>query len=159
MLYCVYRQVYCAIMSSNGRTISVELPEPIFRRLRHIAEVTHRSVEEVLATTVDAALPQTSGVPAEVADDLAALSLFSDTALWTATEIRLSPDQQQRLNQLTADGKARRLTDAEVAELNQLIDAYDRAVLRRAKALAILAQRGYDISSRSELPAHMDERG
>ena len=56
-------------MTDNGQTVSVELPEPIFRRLRHIAEVTHLSVEEVLATTVDAALPQTPSVPPEVAHD------------------------------------------------------------------------------------------
>lgn len=135
-------------MAYNGQTVSVELPEPIFRRLRHIAEVTHRSLEDVLATTIDAALPHTSGVPAEIADDLAALSVFSDAALWIATETRLSTEQQQRLNQLTEEGETRLLVANEEAELAQLIDIYDRAVLRRAKAMALLAQRGYDISSR-----------
>lgn len=138
--------------------MSVELPEPIFRRLRHIAEVTHRSIEDVLATTVDAALPQTPGVPPEVADDLAAMILFSDTALWIAAETTLSPEQQRRLTQLTQDGETRPLTSAEEAELTQLIDAYDRAVLRRAKALAILAQRGYAISPRVNLPTTADDR-
>ena len=140
-------------MTHNGQTVSVELPEPIFRRLRHIAEVTHRSVEDVLATTVDAALPQTPGVPPEVADDLAAMAVFSDAALWTAAETTLSPEQQRRLNQLTQEGEARLLTDAEAAELTQLIDAYDRAVLRRAKALALLAQRGFDISPLLDRPS------
>ena len=144
-------------MTYNGQTVSVELPEPIFRRLRHIAEVTHRSVEDVLATTVDAALPQTPGVPPEVADDLAAMAVFSDAALWTAAETTLSPEQQRRLNQLTQDGEARLLTDAEAAELTQLIDAYDRAVLRRAKALALLAQRGFDISPRLDRPSSADD--
>src|SRR5919202_1317083 len=145
-------------MAYNGQTISVELPEPIFRRLRHIADLTHRSVEDVLATTVDAALPPTSGVPADVADDLAALAIFSDTALWTAAETGLSPEQQRRLTQLSQDGEARVLTDAEAAELTHLIDEYDRAVLRRAKALAILAQRGYDVAHRRDLPSRMDGR-
>ncbi len=144
-------------MTHNGQTVSVELPEPIFRRLRHIAEVTHRSVEDVLATTVDAALPQTPGVPPEVADDLAAMAVFSDTALWTAAETTLSPEQQRRLNQLTQAGEAHLLTDAEAAELTQLIDAYDRAVLRRAKALALLAQRGFDISPRVDRPSSADD--
>ncbi len=144
-------------MTHNGQTVSVELPEPIFRRLRHIAEVTHRSVEDVLATTVDAALPQTPGVPPEVADDLAAMAVFSDAALWTAAETTLSPEQQRRLNQLTQEGETRLLTDAEAAELTQLIDAYDRAVLRRAKALALLAQRGFDISPRLDRPSSADD--
>ncbi len=144
-------------MTYNGQTVSVELPEPIFRRLRHIAEVTHRSVEDVLATTVDAALPQTPGVPPEVADDLAAMAVFSDAALWTAAETTLSPEQQRRLSQLTQEGETRLLPDAEAAELTQLIDAYDRAVLRRAKALALLAQRGFDISPRLDRPSSADD--
>jgi hypothetical protein len=145
-------------MAYNGQTISVELPEPIFRRLRYVADMTHRSVEDVLATTVDAALPPTPGVPTDVADDLAALAVFSDTALWAAAETGLSPEHQSRLTQLSWDGEARVLTDAETAELTHLIDAYDRAVLRRAKALAILAQRGYDISHHHAVPSRTDGR-
>jgi hypothetical protein len=143
-------------MAGNGQTVSVELPEAIFRRLRHIAEVTHRSVEDVLATTVNAALPQTPGVPADVADDLAALSLFSDAALWTAAQASLSLGQQRRLNQLAEEGETRSLSEAEAAELAQLIDTYDRVVLRRAKAMALLAQRGYDVSSHAGIASHLD---
>lgn len=145
-----------ASMVYHGQTVSVELPEPIFRRLRRVAEVTHRSVEDVLATTVDAALPQTPGVPAEVADDLAALALFSDAALWAAAETTPSPEQQHRLNQLTQEGETRPLTEAEEMELTQLIDTYDRAVLRRVKALALLAQRGYNISAHVDLASRSD---
>ncbi len=134
-------------MAYHGESVSVELPAPIFRRLQQIAEVTHRSVEEVLATTIDAALPPAPNVPVEVADDLASLAVFSDAALWSAAQLALSPEQQRHLSQLSQDGKMRQLTAAEDAELTQLIDAYDRAVLRRAKALALLAQRGYDISA------------
>ncbi len=47
----------------------------MFQRLQRIAAVPHCSVEEMLATTVDAALPQTPDVPAEVADELAALTV------------------------------------------------------------------------------------
>jgi hypothetical protein len=36
--------------------------------------------------------------------------------------------------------------------LAQLIDTRDRAVLRRARALALLAYRGYAVSSRTDLP-------
>ena len=146
-------------MTNDGQTVSVELPEPIFRRLRRIAEATHRSVEDVLATTVDAALPQTPGVPAEVADELAALAVFSDAALWTAAETTLAPEQQHRLNELTEDGETRGLTETEEAELTRLIDAYDRAVLRRAKALSLLTQRGYNVSSHVGLPSSADDGG
>ncbi len=146
-------------MAINGRTVSIELPEPIFQRLQHIAEVTHRSVEDVLATTVDAALPQLPDIPADVANDLAAMAVYSDTALWSAAETKLSPEQQRRLSQLSEDGETRLLSDAEAEELGRLIDTYDRVVLRRAKALAILAQRGHNVSPRTGFPSSADERG
>lgn len=92
-------------MAKRGQTVRVKLPEPIVQRLRRIAEVTHRSVTEVLANTVDAALPQTPGVPAEVADELAVLAVCSDTALWSTAETTLGPDQQFQLNTLTQDGE------------------------------------------------------
>jgi hypothetical protein len=141
-------------MTDNRRTISVELPEPIFRRLQHIANATQRSVEDVLATTVDVALPQTPGIPADIADDLAALSLLNDTALWTVANTTPTLTQH-RLAQLTEDGKTRPLSDAEAAEHEHLIDTYDRAVLRRAKALA---QRGFDVSASIKRRPGADER-
>jgi hypothetical protein len=54
----------------------------------------------VLATTIDVALPPDPNLPADLADELAAMSLFSDDALWAATESSLSPAQQRRLRQL-----------------------------------------------------------
>jgi len=69
--------------------------------MKRAAELTHRSVEDVLASTVNAALPPDPALPAEVVDDLAALVLFSDDALWAAAESALSPAQQRRLEQLS----------------------------------------------------------
>jgi hypothetical protein len=41
--------------------------------------------------------------------------------------------------------------------MTRLLDLYDRAILRRAKALAILAQRGYELPERSDLPPTADD--
>ncbi len=143
-------------MTNHGQTVSVELPEPIFRKLRHVAEATHRSVEELLATTVDAALPSMPGIPSEVANELAALALFSDAALWQAVDARLSDAQQARLRQLAENSDTQPLGDAEAAELADLIDLYDQAVLRRAKAMALLTQRGFDVSSSARTTSQVD---
>jgi hypothetical protein len=79
------------------------------------------------------ALPQAPDVPADLADELAAMTLFSDDALWAASESSLSPAQQRRLSQLTHAGGSRALTAAESKELAHLLDLYDRSVLRRAR--------------------------
>jgi hypothetical protein len=72
------------------QTVSVQVPESIFRKLKRAADVTCRPVEEVLAATLNAALPEPSGLPPELADELASMHLFSDDALWAATELSLS---------------------------------------------------------------------
>ncbi len=139
-------------MSYQRQSVSVQVPESIFRRLQRVAEHTHRSVEDVLATSVDVALPVDPSLPSDLADELASLTMFSDDALWAAAESSLSPAQQSRLEQLTQAGGERRLSVAETAELQQLLELYDRSVLRRAKALSILAYRGYDLADQSTLP-------
>jgi hypothetical protein len=126
-------------------TVIIRLPQPLFQRLQRIAETTHRSVEDVLTTTVTVALPPMPDIPDDLADELAAMVMFNDESLKAMTQSSLSAAQQERLTQLTYAGGTRPLTEAEKRELKQLLDLYDRAVLYRARALAILAQRGYDI--------------
>ncbi len=65
---------------------------------------------------------------------------YSDDALWHAAEASLSTADQKRLAQLNEVADERPLSDAERTELQTLIELYDRAVLRRAKALAMLAE-------------------
>jgi hypothetical protein len=77
--------------------------------------------------------------------------LFSDEALWAAAQSSLSPAEQLRLRQLNRKAGERPLTDAEKAEQEKLLAAYHRSVLRRAKALAILAQRGHHLPVETEL--------
>lgn len=134
------------------QTVSVGLPRSIFLKLEQAAELTHRSVEDVLIATVNAALVEPPGLPADLANELAAMYLFSDEALWAATRPSLSPAEQFRLNQLNHKAGERPLTQAEEAEQEHLLTAYHRSVLHRAKALAILAQRGHPLPVETELP-------
>ena len=126
--------------------VSIEVPEPVYRRLQHIAEMTHRSVEDVLVSTVNVTLPATPDLPDEVSNELAAMSMFSDDALWAAAEPSLSAAEQTRLSQLNQIVDARPLTAAESQELGDLLAGYDYTVLRRARALALLTHRGYDVA-------------
>lgn len=126
-------------------TIAVHIPESLFHKLKRAADLTHRSVEDVTVTSLEAALPAAPTLPLDLANELAAMHLFSDDALWAATAPSFSPTEEYRLNQLNAAAGERDLTQAEETEQQSLITAYHRSILRRAKALAILAQRGHRI--------------
>ena len=127
-------------------TVSISLPERLFQKLKRVADLTHRSVEEVAATSLEVALPADQNLPAELADELAAMRLFSDDALWAATTPSLKATEEQQLLDLNTTAGERDLSSEETAEQQRLIDAYQRSVIRRAQALAILAQRGHNIS-------------
>ena len=140
------------------RMIPIQLPEPLFQRLKCAADLTHRSVEEMAATALEAALPLVPDLPPDIANELAAMHLLSDEALWAATVPSFSPTQEHRLNQLNMAAAERALTPDECAEQDSLISAYRRSVLRRAKAFAILAQRGHRVPVTDEANAADDGR-
>ncbi len=132
--------------------VSIQLPDTLFRKLKRAADLTHRPLEEIVVTSLEAMLPTASGLPAEIADELAAMQVYSDAALRAAVEPSMSRAEQKRLEQLNAAAGERALTAAEKKEQQALITAYDRSVLRRAKAMAILAQRGHDVSEFLQVP-------
>lgn len=121
----------------------VHLPVPLFRRLERAAALTHRSVDEVLATTVAAAFVAPDDLPEALAGELASMHLLSDDALRAAALPSLSAAGQARLGQLNALSGERDLTVAEQAEQRVALDEYRISALRRGQALAILAQRGH----------------
>ncbi|HNT75273.1 MAG TPA: hypothetical protein PKH77_09660 [Anaerolineae bacterium] len=84
-------------------------------------------------------------------DELAALHNLEDAALWAAAQPSLSPAEQLRLSQLNDLGATRMLTAAEASEQQLLLFAYQRSILRRAQALAILTQRGYPLPVKSAM--------
>lgn len=133
-------------MSAN--TITVTIPERLYRRLQTVANNTNRAISDILIDSVEAMLPVTDAdavLPPEIADELAAMRLFSDEALWTATKPTLSPEQQARLSELTRRQGEKVLTLTEQNELDHLLAEYDRSVLRRAQALALLSMRGHPL--------------
>jgi len=134
----------------TATTIAVHIPESLFLKLKRAADLTHRSVEDVAVTSLEAALPAAPNLPIDIANELAAMHLFSDEALWAATAPSFSPTEEYRLTQLNAAAGERDLTPAEEAEQQSLLTAYHRSVLRRAQALAILAQRGHRVPTNGE---------
>jgi hypothetical protein len=140
------------------QTLTLRLPASVVAKLRRAAAMTYRSVDDIVATTVDAALVEPPSAPADVAAEFAAMHLLSDQALFAAAQPSLSPAKLSRLRQLNRTAGERALTEAEAAEQAALLEDYHFSVLRRAQALAILAQRGHEIPYRTSLEASADDK-
>ncbi len=129
-------------------TVTIDIPERLYRRLQWVSEATNRAIPDVLIATTEAVFARNTddtGLPDELADELAAMQLFSDQALWDATKPILSTEQQERMRELSQEQQERVLSPVEQDELRGYVSAYDRAVLRRAQAFALLALRGHTV--------------
>ncbi len=129
-----------------AQTLTLTLPDSVVWKLRRASELTYRSMDEIVAGAVDATLIVEKELPDALEAELAAMRLFSDDALWAATHPSISAFEQDRLAQINETAHERRLLQAEEAEQQALLHAYDRSLLRRAQALALLKQRGHDIT-------------
>ena len=132
-------------MTTAQRTVSIDLPLPFFRQIERIANERHRSIEEVIQSTFQVALPTFSDLAPDVETDLMAMQMMSDSALRAAAGSALSAEMQTRFAQLTDLQDVRDLSPSEQRELESLMSEWDATALRRTQALAILRQRGFDI--------------
>jgi hypothetical protein len=128
------------------QTITISLPTPIYRRVERQSQLMQRSIaEELVAVVIDYSQKET------LADDieqvLAQLDWFTDNELWQAAQFTVSADDSDKMQELLEKQQRDGLTTSESQQVKQLSHFFNRIMLVRAKALVLLKQRGYDISS------------
>jgi hypothetical protein len=131
-------------------TITVTLPAPVFVHFQQMAEQQHSSVPEVVRELVlrDWLIPQ---LPPEFEAELAAFARLSDEVLWILARSTMPQAQQLELAHLNRLAQQRALTEPENHRQDILGELYDRTLVRRAQAAALLKDRGYDLSNPSVL--------
>jgi len=130
----------------TGQTITLRLPEDIYRRFQRAAQVSRTPLEDVMVRTIRGNLPPTvDDLPLDLQDKLAGLSDLSDEALWEIAREELQADQWQQHRRLLNKNEVGTLTDADRQDLDRLRTITDQFVLRRSYALALLKWRGYTL--------------
>jgi len=128
-------------------TVTLTLPLPLYERLKARADQAQRSVEAEALDMLVMAVPVADELPAELEAAIASLATLDDAALWQAARTRLAPDAADQLEQLHFKQQREGLTDAEQQAVDQLVQQYERVMLVRAQAAALLQQRGHNVSS------------
>jgi plasmid stability protein len=125
------------------QTVTLQVPEVLYARLKERAAQTNRTVEAEVLEVLTGAVP--------VADDIEAalspLAVLSDDALWQAAQSRLATETAASMEQLHIKQQREGLTNAERDTLAAQVRQYERQMLVRAKAAALLQQRGHDVST------------
>ncbi len=130
-----------------GQTVTLELPEPVYRWAERTARATKRPMESVLADVLTTTVPPPlDNVPAELREELETLETLNDSELLQVARERLTAAQVRQYDRLLEKNRNDTLTPREHERLTQLRQAADRIMLRRAQAYVLLKWRGYDIA-------------
>ena len=132
------------------QTITLRLPEPLYRTARQIAQVTKRPIEAVLQDSLSAVLPPLDDVEPNEAAELARLALLDDAALWGEARTLMTRAEQTELQDLLDRQGSKSLTTVEQARLRELMHVYGQLMVRKAHAYLLLARRGYRVPMSAE---------
>ena len=130
----------------SAQTLTLNVPGYLYTALKRRAARTNRSVEAELLEVLATAVPVADELPADLAEAVSPLALLDDAALWQAARSRLAPEAAARLEELHLKRQREGLTETEAEALAPLVRQYERALLIRAQAAALLHQRGHDVS-------------
>jgi hypothetical protein len=139
--------------------VTLHLPDKIYERIQQTARLLQRPVETLLLEAVTTALPLLDDLPPELVDDVVALALLNDAALWQKARSTLPQSSQERLDLLLDEKNQGTLTTAGQQELDQWLKVYEHVVLIRAQAAILLQQRGYDISDYAPCSTALGDSG
>ena len=128
------------------QTLTITVPDALLQQLKQLAARSQRTLEDEAVNVLAAAVPVADKLPADLEEALSPLALLSDEELWRAARNQLAAEAAARLEELHQDKQRKGLTEAESQELAGLLRQYERMMLVRAQAAALLHQRGHDVS-------------
>lgn len=127
-----------------AQTVTVSLPPACMSNcagaLNGISGVSPTKCSNLLTMAV----PVADELPDDLQQALTPLALLDDAALWRAARTRMPKNAAQRLAVLHAKRQREGLTEQEDQERAHLLRQYERAILVRAQAAALLHERGHD---------------
>jgi hypothetical protein len=129
----------------SAQTVSLNLPSALYARLKHRAEQSRRSIEAELLEVVVTAVPLADELPPDLNEAVSPLALLDDGDLWRAARSGLASEAATEMERLHLKRQSEGLSESETQTLAGLVRQYERAMLVRAQAAALLKQRGHDV--------------
>ena len=126
--------------------VTLHVPSLLYEQLKRRAEQAQRTVEAELLDIVVTSVPMSDDLPADLAEAITPLELLDDEGLWRAARCSLPAAAATQMEDLHLKRQREGLTDSEVKTLDGLVRQYERTMLVRAQAAALLKERGHDVS-------------
>jgi len=129
----------------SPQTLTVSVPAGLYSRLKRSADVAQRSIEEELLELLTGALADHT-VPRDLAETIASLSSLEDAQLQEVARSQLTDEASRELESLHWKRQREGLHPDEQQRAEELERLFDRIVLLRSQAAALLKQRGRGIA-------------
>ena len=121
-------------------TLTFEVSDSLLKRAHEAAQALNRPLEDVLVGALAVGLPDVDDVPASVRSELLRMTFFDEELLWQIAKDEMASAEQKELQALL-DVQQRSLFPQEQARLQELRESYGKAMLRKARAYALLSLR------------------
>jgi plasmid stability protein len=129
------------------QSVRIELPETIYQQLQERAQQTQRTIQETARDVLVDAVEHGDALPSDLEAALASLVHLSDDELWRAARTRMPTEAASQLETLNRKRQRTGLGPDETQTATALLQLYERTMLIRAQAAALLKARGHAISS------------
>jgi hypothetical protein len=123
-------------------SVAVQIPQPLYQRLRDTAVRLRKPVQELLAETLQAVLLPEEELPAELQAEIASLANLSEAQLRGVAEGEMDLREREAFDALLDRQRLGPLKDDDALQLELLRAQYGRILVRKARAYALLAERG-----------------
>ena len=127
-------------------TITLDIPETMFRRLEQTAMSAHWSVQETILHSIKIGSPPTwDDVPAIFQPEIAQLDRLGNEKLWHIAQSKNNQLNYERYDDLLSKNQNGEITAVEKLELAKFREKADCFMLRKAHAAALLRWRGHAV--------------
>lgn len=138
----------------TAETVTIQVPQSLYRRLERLATLTRRPLESLVEQTLSSSLPPLpDDLPSAARDSMLALESLSDVDLWSTMRATFPKTDLEQWEELRERRKARIITADEQTILDGLTQEADLLMLRKAYAAVLLKWRGHSLPSLTDLEA------
>ena len=124
-------------------SITINLPDSVYRRAAHLAQLMSRDLADVLVEAISLSLSPTHSIDEHLdLGEETPVAELDDESVKALTELQMETNSDQRLSELLSRQQAGILTETERPELWTLMQIYQFLLLRKAQALREAVSRG-----------------
>ena len=129
------------------QNVTIRMSDQLYHQVEQRAGRMQRSVEEEVVAVVEDALPVLDFLLADIADELGQMVFLTDSELWHAAQTVITAGENRRMQALVLKRQREGLSPEEELEAERLTMRQERVMLLRARAAALLRERGQNVST------------